>query len=187
MILQNGDVIEEDSDDTDIVTESLVSEQASQESSPLLRLSEVRSISTNLCQAIVYDLVDLVVETMVAEEAQYDRQRSSAVVARSDMSERGLSKTGEVSPLKRPDDPNDRKTSEQAVAQKNYFPEKKEDRFFSTDQPLNQNVMNIKKKIFVKNRQCSKNRVESSVFQSTRHSSNPADIAGPRGSTSSPE
>lgn len=107
-----------------------------------------------------------------------ERERSSAVVALSDMSERGLSKTGEVSPLKRPNDPNDRKTSEQAVAQKNYFQEKKEDRFFSTDQPLNQNVMKIKKKIFVKNRHCSKSRVESSVFQSTRHSSNPADIAG---------
>lgn len=44
--------------------------------------------------------------------------------------------------------------------------------------------MNIKKKIFVKNRQYSKNRVESSAFQSTRHSSNPAEIAGLQASTS---
>ena len=151
LVLQNGDVIEEDPDDEDDITESLASEVAGPESSPLMRMSEVRSTS-NVCQAIVYDLVDLVVETMVAEESRQDRQRSSAVVARSDMSERDVSKMGEVSPLKRPDDPNDRKTSEQAVAQKNYFQDKKEDRFFSTDQPLNQNVMNIKKNMVLNQR-----------------------------------
>ena len=166
----------------DNATESIISGEGSQ-SSPMLRESELRTVSTNLCQSIVYDLVDLVVETMAEEENEIDRQRSFAVVARSDMADRDLLKAGDASPLKRPDDPNDRKTSEQTVAQKNYFQDKKEDRFFSTDQPPNQNVMNIKKKIFVKNRQYSKNRVESSVFQSTRHSSNPADIAGHQTST----
>lgn len=46
------------------------------------------------------------------------------------------------------------------MAQKNYFMDKKEDRFFSTDEPLA-----IKKKIFVRNREYSKNSVVgSSVF-----------------------
>jgi hypothetical protein len=181
LYLQNGEVIEEHSDEMDNITDSAASEHASLHSSPTLRQSELQAVSKNLCLSIINDLVDLVVETMVEEEKQQDRERSLAVVALSDMAD---ANAGAVSPLKRPDDPKDRKTSEQPVSQNNYFQDKKEDRFFSTDQPINQNVMNIKKKIFVKNRQYSKQRVESSVFQSTRHSSNPADVAGLQTSTS---
>ena len=48
----------------------------------------------------------------------------------------------------------------------------------------------IKKKIFVRNREYSKNSVVgSSLFQSTRHSSNPAEYSGilGSGSTTSPK
>ena len=41
-----------------------------------------------MCKEIIDQLIDLVVETMVEEENAYDRIRSSAVVERSDMTDR---------------------------------------------------------------------------------------------------
>lgn len=115
-MLQNGEVIEENSDEMDNITESMASEHASLQESPTLKPSEVQALSTNMCQSIIYDLVNLVVEAVVEEERQYEKRRSLAVVALSDMSDRDLSKAEDVSPLQGPGDPKDRKTSEQAVA-----------------------------------------------------------------------
>jgi hypothetical protein len=73
LVLQNGDVIAEDSDELEDISETMASELVSLDGAQDLRQSELASVSKNLCQQIVYDLLELVVETMLEEEKQYDR------------------------------------------------------------------------------------------------------------------
>ena len=40
-----------------------------------------------MCRNIVFDLIDLVVETMVEEERGYERLRSTAIIERSEISD----------------------------------------------------------------------------------------------------
>lgn len=85
--LQNGEIIEEHSDELDNATESNASEVTNNQTIARLASSEVQALKTTMCKQIVYDLIDLVVETMVEEEMNYDRVRSSAVVERADMTD----------------------------------------------------------------------------------------------------
>ena len=72
----------------DNATESNASEIAGNQNIAQLANSEIKEQKHQMCKQIIDQLIDLVVETMVEEEDGYDRTRSSAVVERSDMTDR---------------------------------------------------------------------------------------------------